>query len=123
MRIYVDGLFYKASGIGRYYEFLVRGLTERGCEIYTAVPEHLKEEFSKDFHDLDSGKVFFVPYEKFSPRAFLLHGQFLGSLKNKVSHFIYPHVNVPLRVPGNVIVTVHDLIPLTEYWKVRNSKG
>jgi len=117
MRIYVDGLFFKASGIGRYYEFLVRGLTERGCEIYTAVPEHLKEEFSKDFHDLDSVKVFFVPYEKFSPRAFLLHGQFLGSLKNKVSHFIYPHVNVPLRVPGNVIVTVHDLIPLTEYWE------
>jgi len=117
MKIYVDGLFYKASGIGRYYEFLVRGLTERGCEIYTAVPERLKEEFSKDFGDLDSVKALFVPYEKFSPRAFFSQGQLLASLKNKVSHFIYPHVNVPLQVPKNVIVTVHDLIPLTKYWE------
>jgi len=117
MRIYVDGLFYKASGIGRYYEFLIRGLSERGFEIYTAVPEHLKEEFSKDFCDLDSVKAFFVPYERFSPRAFFLQGQFLYSLRKKVSHFIYPHVNVPLWVPKNVIVTVHDLIPLTKYWE------
>ena len=29
MKIYLDGLFYKGSGIGKYYEFLIKELAKR----------------------------------------------------------------------------------------------
>jgi len=43
--IYIDGLFYKASGIGRYYESLLKGLARKGMKIYTCVPVKFKKDF------------------------------------------------------------------------------
>jgi glycosyltransferase involved in cell wall biosynthesis len=116
MTVYVDGLFYKGSGIGRYYEFLLSGLTERGIEVITAVPEHLKEQFVTEYGNNTLIEPIFVPFEKFDIKGFVSQSNLLKPLQEKVSWFIYPHVNLPLRVPGNVIVTIHDLIPLTSYW-------
>jgi len=45
MKLYIDGLFYKGSGIGRYYESLVKGLVENGIVIYTCVPMRYKKSF------------------------------------------------------------------------------
>jgi len=49
MKIYIDGLFYKGSGIGRYYESLLKSLAENGIVIYTCVPKQYKKSFEKDF--------------------------------------------------------------------------
>ena len=40
--IYIDGLFFKGSGIGRYYESLVKEISLKGMKIYTSVPIWLK---------------------------------------------------------------------------------
>jgi len=116
MTVYVDGLFYKGSGIGRYYEFLVSGLSKRGINIVTAVPEPLKDSFLRQFSANSMVEPIFVPYEKFALKSFTSQSNLLKSLENKVDWFLYPHVNLPMFVPRNTIVTVHDLIPLTAYW-------
>jgi hypothetical protein len=40
-RLYIDGLFYKGSGIGRYYESLTKEFAKRGIEIFTCVPKKI----------------------------------------------------------------------------------
>ncbi len=117
MQIFVDGLFYKGSGIGRYYESLVKEFTIRNIYIYTCIPKRLKEDFEKDFKEyMNNIKPVYVNYEKFSYKNFLLTGKILKDLENEVDLFFYPHVNLPSYVPKNTIVTIHDLTPFTEWW-------
>jgi len=123
MTVYVDGLFYKGSGIGRYYEFLISGLSKRGINIVTAVPERLKDSFLRQFSTNSMVEPIFVPYEKFALKSFMSQSNLLRSLENKVDWFLYPHVNLPMFVPQNTIVTVHDLIPLTAYWDGSKAKA
>jgi len=123
MTVYVDGLFYKGSGIGRYYEFLISGLSERGINIITAVPERLKASFLKQSGGNSLVEPIFVPYEKFAMKSFSAQSNLLKSLKGKVDWFLYPHINLPVFVPKNTIVTVHDLIPLTTYWDGSKAKS
>ncbi len=123
MTVYVDGLFYKGSGIGRYYEFLVSGLSKRGINIVTAVPERLKDSFLRQFSANSMVEPVFVPYEKFALKSFTSQSNLLRSLENKVDWFLYPHINLPMFVPKNTFVTVHDLIPLTAYWDGSKAKA
>ena len=123
MTVYVDGLFYKGSGIGRYYEFLVSGLSKRGINIVTAVPERFKDDFLRQFSANTKVEPIFVPYEKFALKSFTSQSNLLRSLENKVDWFLYPHINLPMFVPKNTIVTVHDLIPLTAYWDGSKAKA
>jgi glycosyltransferase involved in cell wall biosynthesis len=117
MKLYIDGLFYKGSGIGRYYESLVKELAKRDIKIYTCVPEELKHDFEKDFCDVLSNiDPIFVDYKKFSPVGFVKQSFILKSLETKVNLFFYPHVNLPFYIPQNTITTIHDLIPLTQYF-------
>jgi len=99
MTVYVDGLFYKGSGIGRYYEFLISGLSKRGINIVTAVPERLKDSFLRQFSANSMVEPIFVPYEKFALKSFMSQSNLLRSLENKVDWFLYPHVNLPMFVP------------------------
>lgn len=65
MKLYLDGLFYKGSGIGRYYESLTKEFAKRGIKIYTCVPKNLRDDFEKDFKDkLYNIEPTFVKYEK-----------------------------------------------------------
>ncbi len=65
MKLYIDGLFYKGSGIGRYYESLTKEFAKRGIKIYTCVPKNLRDDFEKDFKDeLYNIEPTFVNYEK-----------------------------------------------------------
>jgi len=117
MKLYIDGLFYKGSGIGRYYESLVKELAKRNVKIYTCVPEELKYDFEKDFHDVLSNiEPIFVDYRKFSPVGFVKQSYILKKLEGKVDLFFYPHFNLPFYIPKNTITTIHDLRPFTEYW-------
>jgi hypothetical protein len=52
IKLYIDGLFYKGSGIGRYYESLTKKLAKRDIKIYTCVPKSLRDSFEKDFADV-----------------------------------------------------------------------
>jgi len=116
MNLYINGLFYKGSGIGRYYESITKELAKRGVSIITSVPKRLKDDFEKEFVDIPNITPIFVDYEKFSIKGFFEHSRLLKSLEKKIDLFFYPHINLPLYIPKNTIVTIHDLIPFTEYW-------
>ena len=116
MKIYGDGLFYKGSGIGRYYESLTKELAKRGIKIITSVPERLRDEFEIDFSDISYIDPIFVNYEKFSLKGYWQQSNILKKLENKVDLFFYPHINMPYYIPKKTIVTIHDLIPFTAYW-------
>jgi hypothetical protein len=110
MKIYIDGLFYKGSGIGRYYESLMKEFSKQDIKIYTCVPKRLKKDFEKDFEGyLQSIIPIFVDYEKFSYKNFIRSRKILKKLENKVDLFFYPHINLPLYIPHNTITTIHDL--------------
>ncbi|MEM0061514.1 MAG: glycosyltransferase family 1 protein [Fervidicoccaceae archaeon] len=117
MKLYIDGLFYKGSGIGRYYESLTKEFAKRGIEIYTCVPKRLQNDFERDFSD-NRGNItpIFVDYEKFSFKGMLLQSKILKNMEKRVDIFFFPHVNLPLYVPKNTITTIHDLRPFTIYW-------
>lgn len=117
MKVYIDGLFYKGAGIGRYYETLIKGLVERGVVVYTCVPLKYRELFEKEFKDYKNLlKPIYVDYDKFSIKGLFKQGKILKELEWNVSLYHFPHVNLPLYVPRNTIVTVHDLRPFTRFW-------
>ncbi len=114
-KIYIDGLFYKGSGIGRYYEFLLGELSKH-ITTYTCVPQRLEEEFINQFGDNSNINPMFVDYEKFSIKGFINQSAVLKNLEPKVNLFFFPHINLPFYVPQNTVVTIHDLRPFTEFW-------
>lgn len=116
MKIYFDGLFYKGSGIGRYYESILKELDKKDIKIYTAIPKRLAREFEKNFHNMNNIKPIFVNYEKFSVKGFFNHSFILKSLEKVVDIFFFPHLNLPYYIPNNTIITIHDLRPFTQYW-------
>lgn len=123
MIIYIDGLFYRGSGIGRYYESLVKEFTKRGIKVYTCIPIKLKDHFEKDFREYeDNIEPIFVDYAKFSIKGFWKQSKVLKNLESNVDLFFYPHVNLPFYVPKRTILTIHDLRPFTEYWDRSNLK-
>jgi glycosyltransferase involved in cell wall biosynthesis len=115
MNLYIDGLFYKGSGIGRYYESLTKEFAKRGIKIYTCVPNNLRVVFEKDFSNIPNIEPIFVDYEKFSIKGFFKQSEILKKFEKEVI-FFYPHVNLPYYIPKNVVITIHDLIPLTHFW-------
>ena len=62
MKLYLDGLFYKGSGIGRYYECLRKEFAKRGLKIYTCVPNNLRNNCEKDFSNIPNIEPIFVDY-------------------------------------------------------------
>ena len=115
--VYIDGLFYKGAGIGRYYESLLKGLAKKDVKIYTCVPLQLKRDFELDFEQyFENVMPIYVNYKGFSIKAFWSQGKILKKLERKVSLFHFPHINIPLYIPKNLVVTIHDLRPFTKYW-------
>jgi len=105
MKLYIDGLFYRGSGIGRYYESLVKELAKSGIKIYTCVPDELKYDFEKDFSEVLSNiDPIFVDYKKFSLVGFVNQSFVLKNLENKVTLFFYPHVNLAFYTPKILLI-------------------
>ena len=116
-KIYIDGLFYKGTGIGRYYESLLKGLVQKGMKIYTCVPAEFREDFEQNFKQYSKNIIpIYVNYKKFSVSGFWRQGKILKKLEKEISIFHFPHINLPFYVPKNLIVTIHDLCPLTKFW-------
>jgi glycosyltransferase involved in cell wall biosynthesis len=116
MKLYIDGLFYKGTGIGRYYESLTKEFAKRGIKIYTCVPNTLRNDFEKDFSNIPNIEPIFVDYGKFSLKGFFAQSKILKQLKGEVDLFFYPNINLPYYIPKNTIITIHDLKPLTHFW-------
>ena len=114
--IYIDGLFFKGSGIGRYYESLVKEMSLKGMTIYTCVPIWLKDDFEENFKNYNNINAIYVNYSKYSLKGFVMQSVILRKLEKKVDLFFYPHINLPMYIPKNTIITVHDLTPFTKFW-------
>lgn len=118
MKIFIDGSFYKESGIGRYYSSLLKLIAdETDWEIYTIVPEVFQKEWLNEFGKYSTVKPIFIKHGKFNPKGLYQTGKIVENLEsNGCKAFWFPHVNLPFYVPKNTIVTVHDLRPLTVWW-------
>ena len=114
--IYIDGLFYGGSGIGRYYESLVREISDSGIKVYTCVPRFKESAFCNDFTSCPNIEPIFVDYEKFSVAGFMKHGKILNQIAKSVDLLFFPHINLPWRIPRRSVVAIHDIRPLTQYW-------
>ena len=114
--IYIDGLFFKGSGIGRYYESLVKEMSLKGMKIYTSVPIWLKDDFEESFKNYRNIEAIYVNYSKYSLKGFAMQSAILRKLEKKIDLFFYPHINLPMYIPKNTIITVHDLTPFTKFW-------
>jgi glycosyltransferase involved in cell wall biosynthesis len=117
MKLYIDGLFYKGSGIGRYYESLTKEFAKREIKIYTCIPKNLRDSFEDNFKDVSKNiESIYVDYEKFSGNAFFEQSKILKKIEREVDLFFFPHINLPFNIPKKTVITIHDLIPLKNIW-------
>jgi glycosyltransferase involved in cell wall biosynthesis len=119
MNIYVDGMFFLLSGIGRIYENVLRALIEAdGVQrITTVVPDSRKRKFQGMFSSprLDSR---FVPYEQGSWEEFFLKGWVIGRFRPKPDLYYFPNFYAPFFFRGEYIVNINDLIPLYPFYDI-----
>ncbi len=116
MILYVDGMWFRHTGIGRIYENLLQGLVEADeveC-VHTIVSPGREKEFLEKF---SNRKVLprFVNYP-YDYREILRKGLDLRNLDPKPGLFYFPSFNVPFFLDGKVVSTVCDLIPLTPFF-------
>jgi glycosyltransferase involved in cell wall biosynthesis len=119
MSIYLDGMFYCCSGVGRVYENLLTafaGNTDIG-EIHTIVPSMHKERFLEQF----SHPMILPTFVGYGPMGFgdlVLKSAALRSLRGKVRRYFFPGHNVPLSVPGRYIVSVNDVTVFSPHFRL-----
>ena len=119
MNLYLDGMFFRCSGVGRVYENLLDALLEREeiGEIHTAVPAARKKAFLDRF---PSAKVnpAFVNFEPMGIGDLFLKAGVLRYLAGKVSLFFFPGHNVPLFMPGKYIMSVNDITVFSQHFAI-----
>ena len=110
MSLYLDGMFYRCSGVGRVFENLLTALSEQAGaeEIHTVVPAVHRETFLGQFHHPKIVPTF-VGYGPMGFGDLVLKSTILRSLREKMRIFFFPGHNVPLSVPGEYIVSVNDV--------------
>jgi glycosyltransferase involved in cell wall biosynthesis len=119
MSIYLDGMFYRCSGVGRVYENLLTafaGNPDVG-EIHTIVPASHKERFLEQF----SHPMIVPTFVGYGPMGFgdlMKKSVFLRSLRGKVRLCFFPGHNVPLSVPGRYIVSVNDVTVFSPHFRL-----
>lgn len=116
-RIFIEGSFYKVGGIGRYYSLLLKALSRsQKFDIVTSVPKKKKESWHAEFSGFENVLPFFLKDEKFSIRNTIDLSKYINTNENYFDWFIFTHINVPIKLPKNSIVVIHDLRPLTIWW-------
>jgi glycosyltransferase involved in cell wall biosynthesis len=116
MNLFLDGMFYKCSGVGRVFENLMDALVSRGGfeRIYTVVPASRKEEFLDRFRH-PSVRAAFVPYGPMTAGDLFRKPAVLKAVSRDVSLYFFPSHNVPWTVPGRYVVTVNDVTVFSEH--------
>jgi len=115
MGVYLDGMFYRCSGVGRVYENLLEVLAGRPGvgEIHTVVPAGMKDRFLAQFTQPDVKPVF-VGYGPMSAGDLFLKSFVLRKMRDSVRLFFFPGHNVPFSVPGRYVVSVNDVTVFTD---------
>ena len=110
MSLFLDGMFYRCSGVGRVYENLLAAFAAEPDigEIHTIVPALHKKRFLEQFSHSRIVPTF-VGYGPMGFGDLARKSAFLRSLRGKVRLFFFPGHNVPLSVPGRYIVSVNDV--------------
>ena len=110
MSVYLDGMFYRCSGVGRVYENLLEAFAGESSlgEIHTAVPEVHRARFLEQFPH-PSIRPLFTRYGPMGGGDLVLKTSVLRSLRGKVGLYFFPGHNVPLSMPGRYIVSVNDV--------------
>jgi glycosyltransferase involved in cell wall biosynthesis len=116
MKIFIDGLFFNESGIGRYYECIVKELLKEDIVIYTCVDKRLRPQFENNFSSYSNMNAIYTSYSKFSSILSLKYYFLLKKLENIVDLFFFPHINLPIYIPLLSVVVVHDMRPYTKFW-------
>jgi glycosyltransferase involved in cell wall biosynthesis len=119
MSIYLDGMFYRCSGVGRVYENLLSAFAGNADvgEIHTIVPVSHKERFLEQF----SHPMIVPTFVGYGPMGFgdlVNKSVSLRSLRGKVRIFFFPGHNVPLFVPGRYIVSVNDVTVFSPHFRL-----
>jgi glycosyltransferase involved in cell wall biosynthesis len=118
MSIYLDGMFYRCSGVGRVYENLLTAFAGNADigEIHTVVPALHKERFLEQF----SHPMIVPTFVGYGPMGFgdlVLKAAVLRSLRREVGLYFFPGHNVPLSVPGRYIVSVNDVTVFSPHFR------
>lgn len=110
MNIYLDGMFYRCSGVGRVYENLLAAFAGHPGlgEIHTIVPLALKSRFLEQFPH-PAIRPSFVGYGPMGVGDLVFKSAVLRSLRKEVGLYFFPGHNIPLSVPGRYIVSVNDV--------------
>jgi glycosyltransferase involved in cell wall biosynthesis len=119
MSIYLDGMFYRCSGVGRVYENLLAAFAGNADvgEIHTIVPASHKERFLVQFPH----PVIVPTFVGYGPMGFgdlVLKSAALRSLRGKVPLRFFPGHNVPLSVPGRYVVSVNDVTVFSPHFRL-----
>jgi glycosyltransferase involved in cell wall biosynthesis len=116
VNVYLDGMFFRLSGIGRCYENLLQALlaSDEVGRVSSVVPESREREFRALYADkkLD---VRFVDFPNLSPSDILLKGRLIAGFVPKPDLFHFPNINVPFFLHGTIISSINDVIPLSDY--------
>jgi len=117
MSIYLDGMFYRSSGVGRVYENLMAAFAGHPGlgEIHTIVPLPLKSRFLAQFPH-PAIRPLFVRYGPMGVGDLVLKAAVLRSLRKNVGLFFFPGHNVPLSVPGRYVVSVNDVTAFSPHF-------
>lgn len=116
MNIYVDGMFFRLSGIGRVYENILMALVDSPDvrRIYTVVPLIQRDIFIQSIRS-EKTIVRFVPFSHLSVGDFLRKGIVIGGFSPAPDLCFFPHFNVPFFLEGKIVSTIHDLIPVSRF--------
>jgi glycosyltransferase involved in cell wall biosynthesis len=112
MKVYLDGMFYRSTGLGRLYEQLLTLLTSEPwvSGIVTAVPAAARERFAAELA-APGVRALFMPFQPMGLADLVHKTRLLRRLAGEVSLFVYPGSNVPLFAPRADLVGVNDTIP------------
>ena len=113
MKIFVDGMLFRHTGMGRIYENLVDGLLRSGevDGISTLVPSRMERAFRERFSSPKISVRFTglsYDYREYLDKGRLINREFPDQ---DVYHFV--STNVPFFLRGRVVSTVCDLITIS----------
>jgi glycosyltransferase involved in cell wall biosynthesis len=106
MTIVVDARLISKSGIGYYTRIVIFSLYDLDLYIFGDSGEILKY-----FKDFPEKRIINTSNNK------LKFNLLLNKWPSHVDFFLCPHIFVPLRFKGALIITVHDLVQLSDYFE------
>lgn len=117
--IFLDGMFFRSTGVGRIYENLLRLLLAQEWveRIHTVIPANQEGKFRQCFPGPRVSPVA-VDYGPMSFGDLFRKTQVLGEIAPHVPLFVFPGHNVPRRVPGEYVMTVHDLTVFSPHFRI-----